>query len=72
MCSSDLDFNLIYNIPVEVKLLDVSADANWYKVEISYSLGPLSYTYQGWTQIPIGAILAERRKNPTDNIAAAE
>jgi hypothetical protein len=52
--------NLIYNIPIEVKLLDVSADANWYKVKISFSLGPLGYTFVGWTKIPVGEILASR------------
>jgi hypothetical protein len=61
--------NLIFNIPIEVKLLDVSADANWYKVKISFSLGPLGYTYVGWTKIPVGEILAARAekvaKTPT-------
>ena len=68
----DENSNLIYNIPVTVKLLDVSDDANWHKVEISYSLGPLSYTYQGWTQIPIGSILAEREKQAASKVAAVK
>lgn len=56
----DEESNLIYNIPIEVKLLDVSPDGNWYKVKISFFLGPIGYTYVGWTQIPVGNILAER------------
>lgn len=52
--------NLVYSIPIEVKLLDVSSDANWYKVKISFNLGPLGYTYTGWAQIPVGEILASR------------
>jgi len=52
--------NLVYSIPIEVKLLDVSADANWYKVKISFSFGPLGYTYVGWANIPVGEILASR------------
>ena len=68
----DEDSNLIYNIPVTVKILDISGDANWYKVEISYNLGPLHYTYQGWTEIPVGSILAERELNSTGKVAAAE
>lgn len=52
--------NLVYSIPIEVKLLDVSADANWYKVKISFSFGPLGYTYVGWAKIPVGEILASR------------
>lgn len=52
--------NHVYSIPIEVKLLDVSADANWYKVKISFSFGPLGYTYVGWAKIPVGEILASR------------
>ena len=50
----------IFTIPIEVKLLDVSADANWGKVKIAFNLGPLSYTYIGWVKIPVGEILASR------------
>ncbi|MEA3494043.1 MAG: hypothetical protein U9R38_06620 [Candidatus Margulisiibacteriota bacterium] len=45
---------LIYKIPVEVTLLDVSENANWHKVKISYNVGPFRYEYVGWVQIPIG------------------
>ena len=62
------DANLVYSIPIEVKLLDVSADANWYKVKIAFNLGPFNYTYVGWAQIPVGNILAEREKK-TDRVA---
>ncbi len=56
----DEESNLIYSIPIEVKLLDVSADGNWHKVKISFNLGPLGYTYVGWAKIPVGEILASR------------
>jgi hypothetical protein len=56
----DENSQLIFNIPIEVKLLDVSADANWGKVKIAFNLGPLSYTYIGWVKIPVGEILASR------------
>jgi hypothetical protein len=52
--------NVMYKIPIEVKLLDVSADANWHKVKIAFAFGPLSYTYVGWVNIPVGEILASR------------
>lgn len=53
---------LVYEIPIEVKLLDVSEDADWYKVKISFDLGILGkYTYQGWTKIPVGTILVSRK-----------
>lgn len=45
--------NLIYSVPVEVKLLDISEDGNWYKVKLSYAIGPFSYSYVGWANIPI-------------------
>lgn len=56
----DENSQLIFNIPIEVKLLDLSADANWGKVKIAFNLGPLSYTYVGWVKIPVGEILAAR------------
>ncbi|MDD4178778.1 MAG: hypothetical protein PHH14_01850 [Candidatus Margulisbacteria bacterium] len=56
----DQESNEILAIPIEVKLLDISADGNWYKVKIAYWIGPLSYTYVGWTEIPVGQALAER------------
>lgn len=62
----DEESKLIYTFPIEVRLLDVSEDANWYKVKIAFRLGPLGYTYVGWTQIPVGDILAEREKEIAD------
>ena len=58
----DENSNVIYNIPIQVRLLDVSADANWHKVNISFHLGPLAYTYEGWVKIPVGEILASRQE----------
>jgi hypothetical protein len=62
----DEESRLIFDIPIEVKLLDVSTDANWYKVKISFSLGPLGYTYVGWAKIPVGEILAARTEKVAD------
>ncbi len=61
---------LVYSIPIEVKLLDISADNNWYKVKISYRLGPLSNTIVGWTQIPVGDVITARQK-AMDDVAKA-
>ncbi len=58
----DENSNLLFEVPVEVKLLDMSADNNWYKVKISFKMGPFGYTYVGWTQIPVGQVMAEREK----------
>ena len=54
------DSNLILAIPIEVKLLDVGADGNWYKVKISYAIGPFNYTYIGWTEIPVASVVLEK------------
>ena len=56
----DENSQLIFSIPIEVKLLDVSTDANWGKVRIAFNLGPLCYTYVGWVKIPVGEIVASR------------
>ena len=59
------DANLVFDIPCEVRLLDVSADGNWYKVKIAFYIGPFGYTYVGWTYLPTSEILAKR-----DNLAS--
>jgi len=48
--------NVIYDIPIEVKLLGYTPDRNWYKIKVSFNLGLLgSYTYIGWAKVPIGS-----------------
>lgn len=53
---------IVYNIPIEVRMLDVSDDANWYKVKIQFNLGLASFNFSGWAYIPVGQILAERNR----------
>lgn len=60
----------IFEIPIEVKLLDISEDGNWYKVKISFYLGPFGYTYVGWAKIPVATILAEREEKFLAEVAA--
>jgi hypothetical protein len=62
---------LIYEIPIDVKLLDISEDANWHKVKISYNVGPFHYEYTGWAKIPIGETIVDREKEPGE-IASLE
>jgi len=57
----DVNSNLVYSIPIDVQMLDASTDGNWYKVKISFNLGPLGYTYVGWARIPVGDLLASRQ-----------
>lgn len=58
--SPDIKSKVVYDIPIEVKMLDVSEDANWYKVKIQFNLGLMTFKYSGWAYIPVGDILAER------------
>ena len=51
---------VVYSIPIDVKMLDVTEDANWYKVYLRFNLGPVEFKYVGWAYIPGGDILAER------------
>jgi hypothetical protein len=60
------DSGIIYEIPVDVVLLDISEDANWHKVKISFSIGPFSYTYVGWAKIPVGQTIVDREKQTSE------
>ncbi|MBI5399516.1 hypothetical protein HZB07_02720 [Candidatus Saganbacteria bacterium] len=53
----DLLTKTIFEIPISVTLLDISPDGNWYKVRISYAVGPFNYIYVGWANIPVGKSL---------------
>ena len=49
-----LDANLVYEIPIDVKLLGVTKNRNWYKVSIEFDLLFLGhYKYSGWVFAPI-------------------
>jgi len=61
--------NVVYQIPIDVKLLDVSEDGNWCKVKISYRIGPLLYDYVGWSNLPLYDILAERQAQQVEAAA---
>ena len=51
---------VVYDIPIDVKMLDVSEDLNWYKVKIQFNIGPACFRYTGWAYIPVGNIIADR------------
>jgi hypothetical protein len=68
----DENSNLVYNIPIDVQMLDASTDGNWYKVKISFNLGPLGYTYVGWAKIPVGDLLASRQAKLAKRAAPEE
>ena len=46
--------NLVYEIPIDVKLLGISEDKNWYKICIEFDMLFLGhYKYTGWVFAPI-------------------
>gem|GEM_PF-1303876 len=50
----------VYEIPLDVKLLGMSEDRNWFKVRIEFDLVFLGhYKYTGWVYAPIGELLKE-------------
>ena len=43
----------VFEIPIEVRLLGISADKKWVKVKIAFDLIFLGhYEYTGWTPVP--------------------
>jgi|GEM_PF-6410350 hypothetical protein len=44
---------LIFDIPIEVTLLDISEDRTWFKVKIAYYIGPFLHEYIGWTNVTL-------------------
>lgn len=55
-----LDSKVVFEIPVDIALLEISEDANWYKVYIRFVFGFAEFKYTGWAYIPIGEVLAKR------------
>ena len=44
---------VVYDIPIDVKMLGISEDKNWYKVRIAFDLVFLGrYEYAGWVYAP--------------------
>lgn len=56
-----MEAKVVFDIPITVKLLDVSEDACWYKVKIAFALGPFNYNYVGWANLPIQKILSRTK-----------
>lgn len=56
------DSKVVLQIPMDVRILDISEDANWYQVKISYDFGLLGKnTYLGWVYAPVGNALEARK-----------
>jgi hypothetical protein len=47
-----------FEIPIDVTLLGMTADRNWYKVRVEYDLLFLGhYVYTGWVRAPLAKYL---------------
>lgn len=51
------DSKVVFQIPIDVRFLDMSEDANWYKTKIVFSVGPVKFQHIGWAYIPVGDLL---------------
>lgn len=61
----DKNANVVLKVPMDVRVLSISADTNWYKVKISYDFGLLGKnSYVGWVYMPIGEVLEARKTGP--------
>jgi hypothetical protein len=47
----------VYEIPIEVTLLGITEDLNWYRVRIKFEFGFIKNDYSGWVNIPVGTLL---------------
>jgi hypothetical protein len=58
---------LIFDVPMEVNIIEISEDGNWVRVEVSYSFGLLSNSFEGWTYIPLSEIMAKKESESTES-----
>jgi hypothetical protein len=56
----DGNSKVVYVVPLDIRLLDISDDFNWYKVQFRLNVGPAQLNIAGWAYIPVGDILIER------------
>ena len=56
-----------FEIPVDLIILDVTDDLNWYKVRIGFDfLG--HHEYEGWAFIPLGNYIKENEKTSKEPV----
>lgn len=61
------DSKLIFDVPMEVNIIEISEDGNWVRVEVSYSFGLLSNSFKGWTYIPLSEIMANKESESNES-----
>jgi hypothetical protein len=54
------DAHMLYEFPIDVRMLGVTEDLNWFKLSVEFDLLFLGhYKYTGWVHAPLGDILRE-------------
>jgi len=51
----DKNSGVVFEIPIEVALLSMTEDLNWFRVKIRFSVGFIHYEHYGWVNIPVGS-----------------
>lgn len=53
---------IVYELPIDVALVGMSEDGNWYRVKIAYDLMFLGhYEYTGWAHAPVRSLSEEAK-----------
>lgn len=56
--SPSLDSKVVYEIPADVKIIDMTDDRNWYRVRIEFMIPFLgTFNYKGWVNVPMGEVI---------------
>jgi hypothetical protein len=45
---------VVFVFPLEITMLGMAEDLNWFKVKIKFELAFIRYEYTGWVNIPVG------------------
>jgi len=45
---------VVYEIPIEVTLLGMTEDLNWFRARIKFEFALIKCDYTGWLHIPVG------------------
>ena len=59
LASPSAESNVNFEIPIDVRIIGMTPDKNWFKVKIAYDLVFLGrYEYTGWVYAPIENVAA--------------
>lgn len=55
---------VVYEFPIDIILLDVSDDLNWFKVRIKFEFAFIRYDFTGWVNIPVNKVISPEEYFP--------